>query len=903
MFETVLLGRYLNQVLGCQADLHDLSSGHSAVNPKWLYTLLASALTPQVQESIRKFVGHWIVQSSFQPDCSGDFTSLFRDTILPWATQGSLFTASLKTEDGRLRCSHGERLAQYIARLLQRANGETSQLIDTLLDVLARSRRGSFPYASVYVLEGLAKALETTQDLEMQPIQLERLADVSTTLALPEVARDYIHVRCIKLCADSTLYSADSLRNPCVVASTQRWHELQAELSQPRKKSSLATLGAIAAWRSPQSVRDIKEAQSLEKLSALRKRLGQTSRIEPSAAQAALDDIWSDIEYLEYPKRLLLDFPSLLLDLQLVHLAGRSDSLATLIGKITQKIRDLSQTKVYLLPALVCALRKVVLIDPHAARLLPLQEIIVQYAERVPEPTVDLQLEVATTDLIRAVDPGVSIFGYEHYFGRPISLGMAAMLDLTSRLKDVNAGLTSSIYDHLVQRWVKQRLPLPVVSAWKSTLQLQVMLLCCEQFVPTSGSVGLVQRLDDLHRMLSIEPLPRYRYVLSWIIARIYSRRKDLRPRILGELATRDHHSNPKYLASLMKIAVMIAKLDDSGKDFALELAAKFLPLASSSKVVIRHEAQWQVPLLMDLAKTNAWAEICENTMFVALDEYIRSLDRFEQPPLERQLDHFDPVKDNNLTNLAQGAWTQIGIDGRSLCDRQDFEEMYRQDEATSTQNCITLGAPIRLAVTQLQNVAPPAKAEKEQLTVPPPESRVIQTKGTAYLESGLDPSDEHKRHRNDIIVVASLVSNPHNLGGLSRVSEIFAASELHLQNHHVTTDRDFTTVAVSSHLHFPIVQLSAPNVPEYLASKRDEGWKVVGIEQTDRSVLLGSPACKLPKKVVLVIGSEKEGIPALVLGECDMLVEIPQQGITRSLNVQTAAAIVLYEYTRQHRW
>ena len=79
-------------------------------------------------------------------------------------------------------------------------------------------------------------------------------------------------------------------------------------------------------------------------------------------------------------------------------------------------------------------------------------------------------------------------------------------------------------------------------------------------------------------------------------------------------------------------------------------------------------------------------------------------------------------------------------------------------------------------------------------------------------------------------------------------------------------------------------------------------GFTVVGIEQTDRSSMLGSPEAILPEKVVLVVGSEKEGIPAVVLTECDILVEIPQQGITRSLNVQTAVSIVLFEYIRQRR-
>ena len=137
--------------------------------------------------------------------------------------------------------------------------------------------------------------------------------------------------------------------------------------------------------------------------------------------------------------------------------------------------------------------------------------------------------------------------------------------------------------------------------------------------------------------------------------------------------------------------------------------------------------------------------------------------------------------------------------------------------------------------------------------------------------------------------------------GGLSRVSEIFGASALCLQNQNVLSNKDFTSVSVSSHLHFPIVQLSASGIPTFLAERKAEGFTVVGIEQTDRSVLLGSEGTELPGKVALVVGSEKEGIPAVVLMECDVLVEIPQQGVTRSLNVQTAVSIVLYEHARQH--
>ena len=99
-------------------------------------------------------------------------------------------------------------------------------------------------------------------------------------------------------------------------------------------------------------------------------------------------------------------------------------------------------------------------------------------------------------------------------------------------------------------------------------LQLQVLLLCIEQCL-NHDSRGVLRILESLHHILAIEPLPSYRYLLEWMIARIYLRCPQTRSCIFDQLDTMDHHKNPKFLASLMKIGVMIAKTGDS-EDFAL---------------------------------------------------------------------------------------------------------------------------------------------------------------------------------------------------------------------------------------------------------------------------------------------------------------------------------------------
>lgn len=46
---------------------------------------------------------------------------------------------------------------------------------------------------------------------------------------------------------------------------------------------------------------------------------------------------------------------------------------------------------------------------------------------------------------------------------------------------------------------------------------------------------------------------------------------------------------------------------------------------------------------------------------------------------------------------------------------------------------------------------------------------------------------------------------------------------------------------------------------------------------------------------------NEKEGIPADLLSLLDIIVEIPQQGVIRSLNVHVTGGIVIWEYAKQH--
>ena len=83
--------------------------------------------------------------------------------------------------------------------------------------------------------------------------------------------------------------------------------------------------------------------------------------------------------------------------------------------------------------------------------------------------------------------------------------------------------------------------------------------------------------------------------------------------------------------------------------------------------------------------------------------------------------------------------------------------------------------------------------------------------------------------------------------------------------------------------------------LPGYLRRLKEEGYALVGLEQTVTSKTLGK--VEFPEKMALVLGKEKEGIPAKIIQMLDLCIEIPQFGIIRSLNVHVSGSILIWEY------
>lgn len=74
------------------------------------------------------------------------------------------------------------------------------------------------------------------------------------------------------------------------------------------------------------------------------------------------------------------------------------------------------------------------------------------------------------------------------------------------------------------------------------------------------------------------------------------------------------------------------------------------------------------------------------------------------------------------------------------------------------------------------------------------------------------------------------------------------------------------------------------------------EGYRIVGIEQTDQSISLKEFSPEENEKIALILGNEVNGISDDVLPLIHQCIELPQYGTKHSLNVSVCAGIVIWD-------
>jgi 23S rRNA (guanosine2251-2'-O)-methyltransferase len=189
-----------------------------------------------------------------------------------------------------------------------------------------------------------------------------------------------------------------------------------------------------------------------------------------------------------------------------------------------------------------------------------------------------------------------------------------------------------------------------------------------------------------------------------------------------------------------------------------------------------------------------------------------------------------------------------------------------------------------------------PAPAERLAQILPPdtPHQGLLLSVGP-LPERSLDELGQAEGQRS-LVLALDQVSDPRNLGAILRTSAALGVEGVILPQRRSAELNGACAKAASGALDLlPVVEVV--NLARALAEFKERGYWTVGLDAAGEHAL---EALELPPRVVLVLGSEGEGLRRLVAERCDFLARLEIDPRMESLNVSVAAGIALYLLARR---
>lgn len=165
--------------------------------------------------------------------------------------------------------------------------------------------------------------------------------------------------------------------------------------------------------------------------------------------------------------------------------------------------------------------------------------------------------------------------------------------------------------------------------------------------------------------------------------------------------------------------------------------------------------------------------------------------------------------------------------------------------------------------------------------------------------ELGRKSVEEFKHsEKNPIIVVLENVRSGYNVGSVFRTADAFLLEAIYICGYSpYPPHKEIKKTALGaedtvSWKHFK-------TAAEAIGELKKKGYRVFAAEQAIGSLELQDVNFAVNEKLAVVFGNEVTGVEQSTIALCDGCIEIPQLGMKHSLNIATAAGVVLWELVR----
>ena len=151
------------------------------------------------------------------------------------------------------------------------------------------------------------------------------------------------------------------------------------------------------------------------------------------------------------------------------------------------------------------------------------------------------------------------------------------------------------------------------------------------------------------------------------------------------------------------------------------------------------------------------------------------------------------------------------------------------------------------------------------------------------------------------LTVVLDNVRSLNNIGSVFRTSDAFRVEHIALCGITATPPhREIhkTALGAEESVEWSYQEDTAKCVKEL----KNRAYRVYAVELAHESLKLDKDPVATDRPIALVFGNEIEGVQEDVMSLCDGFLEIPQYGSKHSLNVSCAAAIAIWEISKQLR-
>ena len=166
--------------------------------------------------------------------------------------------------------------------------------------------------------------------------------------------------------------------------------------------------------------------------------------------------------------------------------------------------------------------------------------------------------------------------------------------------------------------------------------------------------------------------------------------------------------------------------------------------------------------------------------------------------------------------------------------------------------------------------------------------------------ELGRKSVDEVKEaEKQPVIVVLENIRSAYNVGSVFRTADAFLIEAIYIIGYSARPPhKEIRKTALGaedsvSWKHFR-------HTSEAISELKEMGYSVWAVEQAEGSVALQDLQTPENKPLAVIFGNEVTGVEPDSIALCEGCIEIPQFGMKHSLNIATAAGVVLWELVRR---